>query len=355
MKKLLFVSQSQFGQLVDYYQYCAILHTEFEITYLCWDYNLPKIQKDNITFIYISRSGNIILRNLRFLKTVFSTIKKQHFDHIYIKYFRGSSLLALFSKSKNKMFVDIRSAGVMTSKIKRIIYDKCLTFECRLFKNICVISEGVKERLNLPIRTIVIPLGANKTTVSREQKEGLHLLYVGTFNNRNIHQTIEGVKLFHDSNPTIPLSYTIIGKGDSDSETLIKTTIESNKLQNIVTLKGYIQNDKLNSFYERTNIGIAYVPITDYFNHQPVTKTFEYLLCGLPVLATGTSENKLIVNKDNGVIIEDNPSSFSQGLLQISTLINDFKEEKIMRSVENYEWKTIVENLKKVLSKYTKN
>jgi glycosyltransferase involved in cell wall biosynthesis len=354
-KKFLFISQSQFGHLVDYYQYVLILNDEFDITYLCWDYNLPKIENDSIKCIYIARNGNIITRNLRFIKAAFSVLKDQSFNHIYINYFRGSSLLALFSKSKNKMFIDIRSAGVMPSKIKRYIYDKFMTFECRFFKNICVVSEGVKRRLNLPKKSLVIPLGANKITVSRNQMEGLYLLYVGTFINRNIHQTVVGIKLFHDSNPTIPISYTIIGSGDTECETIIKNTIASNQLENIVTLVGYVQNDQLNSFYANSNIGISYVPITDYFNHQPVTKTFEYLMCGLPVLASGTIENKLIINKDNGIIINDNPISFAEGLEEMSKLMNVYKEEIIMHSVENYEWIKIVENLKRQILKYSSN
>lgn len=350
-KKLLFISQSQFGHLVDYYQYVLFLENEFEITFLSWDYDLTKIQNDTIKCIYVSRNGNIIIRNLRFIKAAFSVLKASTFDHIYISYFRGSSLLALFSKSRNKTFIDIRSAGVMSSKIKRLIYDKCMTFECRFFKNICVVSEGVKQRLNLPERALVIPLGANKIQVNRKKQEGLHLLYVGTFNNRNIHQTIEGFKLLHDLNPRFPISYTIIGSGDPECEIKIKDAISTHQLEEFVKLTGYVQNDRLNDFYENSNIGVSYVPITDYFNHQPVTKTFEYLLCGLPVLATGTTENKLIVNNKNGIIIDDNPVSFFNGLVKISELINEYDEKMIMQSVENYEWKKIVERLKNELVK----
>ena len=189
-----------------------------------------------------------------------------------------------------------------------------------------------QKKINLPSRTITIPLGANKTTVNRE-KNGLHLLYVGTFINRNIHETIEGLALFHRKYPKIDISYKIIVTGDDTSEEKNNSAIEINNLKQIVSLIGYIQNDKLNPFFEKTNIGISYVPITDYFNHQPVTKTFEYLMSGMPVLATGTIENKLIINENNGVIIENSPESFSIGLEKINQLKTKFNEQEIVNSV----------------------
>lgn len=44
-----------------------------------------------------------------------------------------------------------------------------------------------------------------------------------------------------------------------------------------------------------------YVPITDYYEYQPPTKTFEYVLSGLLCLATATSSNKEVITEEKVV------------------------------------------------------
>lgn len=41
--------------------------------------------------------------------------------------------------------------------------------------------------------------------------------------------------------------------------------------------------------------------MTEYYDSQPPTKTFEYALSGLYVLATKTRENEKVITNDNGV------------------------------------------------------
>ena len=93
--------------------------------------------------------------------------------------------------------------------------------------------------------------------------------------------------------------------------------------------------------YEESNIGVSYVPITSYYNYQPVTKTFEYLMSGLPVIATATYENKLIINQSNGILIEDNPKSFCEGLIQMHQLLHNYDDISIKQEMKEYQWKNI--------------
>jgi glycosyltransferase involved in cell wall biosynthesis len=92
------------------------------------------------------------------------------------------------------------------------------------------------------------------------------------------------------------------------------------------------------------------VPMTPYFEYQPVTKLFEYMLSGMPVIATNTYENRLIVNENNGVLINDTSEDFCNGLLTIYNKRNSFNSSEIRRSVESYTWGNIVNtNLKPYL------
>jgi hypothetical protein len=94
---------------------------------------------------------------------------------------------------------------------------------------------------------------------------------------------------------------------------------------------------------------VVYVPVTTYYNYQPSTKLFEFILAGMPVLATKTEENKKIVNSDNGILIDESPKGFSTGLEQISERITYFNEELIRNSISGYCWEDITKTKLKPL------
>jgi len=344
-RKLLIITQAQFGSLIDYFQYSLNLRDKYEIEYICWDYNRPKMVIQGINIQYISRNGNLFKRNILFLKFICIKIKSQSFDRIFVNYFRGSFLLPFIVSNKKQLFLDIRTASVSSSLISRISYNVFLRFECFFFDNLSVISTGVKKRLMLPKSTIVIPLGANYINVERKLKMELNLLYVGTLENRNIEKTVEGIWLFLNKYKNVILKYKIIGSGDEKSILKIKKTIEMYSLENVIILYGYIPYEDLISFYKESNVGVSFVPITNYYNYQPVTKTFEYLMSGLPVIATSTYENKLIINNSNGVLIEDNSNSFCFGLSQILKLLPSYDNNLIKDNLKEYQWKNIVAKL----------
>jgi glycosyltransferase involved in cell wall biosynthesis len=345
MKKILIVSQIQFGYLIDYYQYSIHLNQHYNITYLCWDYNKVQLELDGVEIIYISRNGNLFLRNLRFIKEIIHHLNSNIFDIVLINYFMGCFVLPFFNKKKAKLILDIRTAAVFPSAIKRWVSDSILWFECFFYQNISIISEGVRKRLKLPKKTMILPLGANEICVERKKIEGIHLLYVGTLSNRNIHDTIIGLKKFKLNYPEIITRYTIIGKGSTYFESLIKESVTQNELSEIVLIKGYIPTDKLEPFFKDANIGVAYVPMTKYYHNQPPTKTFEYLMSGIPVIATKTLGNSDIINEKNGVLINDNPEDFYLGIVKIMENQTFFNEDEIRKTVENNEWSKITSHL----------
>lgn len=70
-----------------------------------------------------------------------------------------------------------------------------------------------------------------------------------------------------------------------------------------------LENKDLEPYFEQANVGISFVPMTDHYDAQPATKTFEYSNSGLYVLGTATTENKKSID-NNGVLIQDTPESF---------------------------------------------
>jgi glycosyltransferase involved in cell wall biosynthesis len=354
--KLLIINQKQFGYHIDTYQYCYYLHRNFQISYICWDYERPKFQSDKIRIIYISRRGNLFIRNFRYINALIQEINQQYHIH-FIKYFKGCSLLRL--KFINKKFIlDIRTGSVEKNKLLKFFFNTILWFETLFFKHITIVSKELKQQLGIKKSTHLLPLGADIISQKNKDFSSFRLLYVGTFNNRNIEQTILGFEQFYkEYKKKISLSYTIIGSGDGNEENSLRKLINKKELQSVVQCLGYIKYDNLRVFFDNCNVGIAYIPITSIYQYQPPTKVFEYIFSGLFVIATKTFANQQTINQTNGILIEDDSQSFYQALKAIYSRRHIFHSDKIRASIsQQYLWHSIVkDNLKVYLDMIIKN
>ena len=182
--------------------------------------------------------------------------------------------------------------------------------------------------------------------MSPKNYSSIRLLYVGTLTNRNIEDTIEGLAMYiKKNNNSFNIKYDIVGDGYYNEIEKLKALTNKLKLQDIVTFHGRVQHSNLEYFFNNCNIGISYVPITDYFENQPPTKTFEYVLSGLFTIATETNANKEVIsNLENGFLITDNSAAFCSALEYISLNLTNLKEEQIRNSLSKYSWRNIVKN-----------
>jgi glycosyltransferase involved in cell wall biosynthesis len=220
-----------------------------------------------------------------------------------------------------------------------------LKFETLLFKNITVISQETGKQIGIK-DFFVLPLGGECLVKSKISFNHLNLIYIGTLSNRNIMNLVVGFKIFIQ-NFTLnrSSSLTIIGDGSNNELQIINQYIDDNALNDLVFTTGYVQNDNLGSYLEKASCGVSYVPITPYFQNQPPTKTYEYLLSGLPVLATNTRANAKIVHQSNGVLIQDNVEAISKGILEISEKLDSYDSRQIKEEMENSLWKNIVNKI----------
>ena len=120
--------------------------------------------------------------------------------------------------------------------------------------------------------------------------------------------------------------------------------VRSLSLDDIVVLHGRIPNTELKPYFDKANIGVSFVPITNYYNIQPPTKTFEYVLSGLYTIATKTEENKAIVNSDCGYLIKDTEEDFIRALIYIWQNRGDIDSKTVREEMVKYNWRNIVEN-----------
>jgi glycosyltransferase involved in cell wall biosynthesis len=221
-----------------------------------------------------------------------------------------------------------------------------------------VISGSLRYFLGLSERkSVIIPLGGERQPTTSKTFNEFHLLYVGSLDNRNIHETILGLSVYLQKKDACQnLTYDIIGFGKEKIIQLLKKTIEDTGQSEIVTYHGRKNRDELFPFFEKCNVGVAYLPKTKAYDFQPVTKLFECMLAGMPVIASDTLENKLSVKPGCGELCSDNPESFADALKRIIDRAENFDSEKIKNCYSGSEWKNIVHNtVEPYFDSYLKN
>lgn len=358
MKKIFIMSWEQFGYHTDNYMYCKYLNDEYKITLICYDDGLPKLKEfNNMEVIYIRRGINNKIDRVKYIGTALREIINNNFNVIFMRYFRGCSFLKKILKNKN-IIVDIRTASVESDEENRKKYDAKLVEECIKFDKISIISEGLRDRLGLPKdKTYILPLGADTIVSKDAQNEKfnnneMNLLYVGTFYNRNIDKTILAFSNFYNKYKNdFNINYTIAGFSTNDDEIKkINNMIEQNSLQSVVKYIGRVKYDKLSELFEKHNFGIAYIPVNDYYNNQPPTKTYEYILNGLFCIATNTTENIKIINEFNGILTDDSVEGLENAIEKAYLNIDNYNKGEIISSLKEFTWEKIIyNNLIKIL------
>lgn len=344
--KLLIINKEQFGYLTDAYYWCKYLRDEYEISFICFDTGKKKIQLGGIKIHYVKYIGNKTFRGLLFITIALLNILFFN-GKIIIEYFEHCEILKKIFPYK-KMIVDVRTLSVSENECERNKRNGALIESCRYFDKVTAISNGVKNKIGLD-NISVLPLGADPISTVKKDYTKLRLLYVGTFSGRQLEKTILGCDIFHKANPDVHFSYEIIGFGFNNEENELKKLVTDLKLDKYIIFRGKIPNIELKPYFDRNNFGISFIPITDYYNYQPPTKTFEYALSGLFVIATATYANQEVISQDNGILINDTAESFAQALNQINHMA--INEDNVRKSMQQYAWKLIVENiLKPILS-----
>lgn len=349
-KKILIVHPGPLGDHTPTLNYCFWLRNFYEVFYIGIDEGNGFKVVENIFTTHLKFRKNKFVRKLSFISFVLRFIKNDKFDFVLVNYFPACSILNF--ASRNVLAVEIRTSYIFKSKFRRNIYNYILSKEASLFVNITTLSKGLIEYLNLPKRTKVIPLGGpDVTNLVSKNFEQFNFLYVGTFRQRDIHKTIYGFAKFikYAESKNIDAYYHIVGFGSEEDVRLLKKIAFDLNIENRIIFYGLVRYPELASIFEKCNIGVSFIPINEYFQYQPPTKTYEYLINGMPVIATNTFENQTVINSSNGVLIEDSVDGFYQGCKYMADNINNFNSIKISLDTKFYTWESIVS---KVLCPY---
>lgn len=338
-QSLLIVDKHPFGRLTDSYKWCQYLREKYAISFICFD-DGSDIQMSGVSIIRVKRYKLKQLRGIIFLLTSLFYVYLSK-GPIFIVYFEHCSVIKRFAPWK-KMHIDVRTVAVWGDQLVKDKYDSHMRSECLLFDSISVISEGVKNRLELKEATL-LPLGGESLSSSPKTYDNLRLIYVGTLTGRRIEDTIIGLRLFLDNKERrVDIQYDIIGDGHLGEFEYLKELVKSLNLSEYVHLRGRVDYKDLGAYYDNANIGVCYIPITPSYDIQPSTKVFEYSLSGLYTIATGTKENNRIIDPVNGFIIRDEPEDFCRALNYVEMHKMEFNEQEIRAHLCTYTWHNIV-------------
>lgn len=355
-KKIMIISfQNQFGYHTDYYNYAKYLSKEYEVIFLSIDEGLEKIEYKNINAIYIKNELNKFKKLYKFTRKIKWIVNEYSPEYILVKYYKGCSFVKAVVSKQNKCIMDIRTASISPNNMKRKIEDKIMKIDGVFFKHKTVITKKIAQKLGFK-DVMILPLGGKTfSNVNLEERlniNSLDLVYVGTLNGRKVTDTIEAFNELSSKYNGENLSYTIITNTENNEEyRKVINLIKLNKYRNIKFL-GRVQNDMLGEYFKNCNIGISYIPMTDYYNFQPPTKTYEYLFNGLFTIGTNTFENKMILTEKNGILIDDNVESFLDALeyLYLNRSVLDKYRKDIFKSIEEHSWEKICEKLNVYIS-----
>ncbi len=349
MQKLLIISRGQFGYHTDIYKWCKYLRDEYAIEVITFK-GKPQIKMDGIKVHYVSNAGSRSIRGLRYVLT----------SLWHILFFKGIVLVCYFKECRilkwsfpwRRMILDIRTLNVNSNEEIRKREDCLIKKATQLYDFITIISEGTREKINIPKeKSAILPLGADTVSTTNKSFDNIRMLYVGTLFNRDIHKTIIGLHLALKKNTSLKIHYDIIGDSSGNVLIELKELVKKLNLEEYITLHGYIQHEELKPFLDKCNIGVSFVPVTEYYEHQPVTKTFEYIFSGLFTIATKTHCNKDVITDKNGILIDDTPESFAESIEYIVLNTPNLDSNIIRNSLLEYKWENIVNKYLKPILK----
>ncbi|NOW85436.1 glycosyltransferase involved in cell wall biosynthesis [Clostridium beijerinckii] len=348
MKRLLIVSNEQFGYHTDTYKYAINLREKYKIYFICLDYKLERKYCDNINLVYISKSNSRKLNNVKLIIKSIKTIYKYKIDVAFIVYFKFANFIKKFTPFK-KHILDIRTGIISNNKNIRDKGNQSIKKCAKKFRNVTIISYNLAKYLQVDVNKNVyeLPLGADLNEHleinSLNKQNIIRFCYVGILSSRNINDTLKAYIEFKKNN-NIESEYLIAGYhnvDDCEKKEFFKIISSEKTIKYI----GRLDHDEVNDFILSCDVGISYVPITEYYDFQPPTKTFEYLAAGKPCIATNTVENKLIINGKNGLLCEDNIEDLCDKMEEMSKRIWNYSSIEIIDSVKEYSWTRITKDI----------
>ncbi|NMT63800.1 glycosyltransferase family 4 protein [Marinobacter orientalis] len=183
--------------------------------------------------------------------------------------------------------------------------------------------------------------------------EVLRIVYVGFLTElRGLDLLVEAVgRYIEKGNPKNTIQVDIVGKGAS-KEKLINLVRRLN-IEESVRIHGWLSQEEVDQLMANANIGALTYRVCGHWNHTIPNKIFDYMLAGLPVLATKVLPIERVIEEAHcGVICRDlDPADIAEKLeyLKSPDVRQELGENGYRAVLEKYNWDNDRDRLNEVI------
>lgn len=272
--------------------------------------------------------GRFSLDRLRFLARAASILRQKTVDVIHTYAFVGAGILPMISgRSRARWLYDCQTSAIKPPFLG--LQNGLIRVESHPFDAIIVLSEGIRDIVFGPGACVeaVVPLGADFEHFRPRRPDSQLLLrhgiaesdcvfsYCGTLDhNRRMDKLLNAFAFVAGRENSAKLL--IIGDG-SARRTLQERARELDLQQRII-FTGFVPYSEVPAHLAISTVALAFISMDACFEHQPPTKTVEYLAQGLPVIATDTAGNRAFIRHDfNGFLSQDGADTYGQAMLDL--------------------------------------
>lgn len=182
----------------------------------------------------------------------------------------------------------------------------------------------------------------NKPEITTAFTPTLKLIYIGSvIKERGRDVMLEAMSLV--AQQKINAHLTIIGASD-EQLTYCKTRITELNITDYVSVTGRVPGSQVPSHLAQADAGICLWEDKPWYQFNPPTKLFEYLVAGLPVLASNIrTHTRYVQNWHNGLIFDYHPQSLAIAIFELHANLAKLPLLKLhtANSGEAYIWSKI--------------
>lgn len=169
-----------------------------------------------------------------------------------------------------------------------------------------MIYMGVDERFR----------GVALKRIRLNENDPLELIYTGSVQkSRGRDVMLEAIVLVVQAG--LPVRLTIVGASPDELD-YCNTYAKRNGIANSVVIRGRVSGHEIPAYIAQTDAGICIWEDQPWWRFNPPTKLFEYLVAGLPVLASNIrTHTQYITHGENGLIFEYESASLAKTIHEL--------------------------------------
>ena len=218
-----------------------------------------------------------------------------------------------------------------------------------------VIKAGVKiDNVSIVGNTPILQILNDMAFIENEDidfiKSRYSAIYTGGItSDRGISYVIDAMPRIIENIPDF--LFVVIGRGYATEQYL--ELIQRRKLQNFVRWVGWVDHDKLYDYIRASKIGVIPHNVSDHTNTTIPNKIYDYMVCGIPVVASNAVPMMRIIKEEKcgKIFISGNPISLADAIISIHKNSYGYGENGKTAVLKKYNWENEEITIKNIIER----